>query len=132
MMVTARSRLAAAVGAVALLVAMLTGTAAGVAGAAPQAAPVATAAQESAGWVCPGTPIPSGYVITSRGANGCNGAGAWYIQPAQDGIWVCATSPIPPGYVLTLHTANGCNSNIDTWFLQLQPGRERRECFIKP
>ncbi|MFI0770610.1 hypothetical protein ACH4TQ_37815 [Streptomyces sp. NPDC021218] len=118
LVVAVRRRLAAGVGVVALLAAVLTGTAVGTASAAPQTVRGAAAAQASTGWVCPGTPIPDGYVVTLRAANGCNGAGAWYIQPVHNGIWVCATSPIPAGYVVTLHTANGCNSNIDTWFLE--------------
>ena len=88
-----RSRLAALAGVVTLLVAVLTGTAAGAASAAPLAAPVAATTHASAGaqpavggWVCPGTPIPPGYVVVGRSPSGCNGAGAWDLQPVHDGI----------------------------------------------
>ena len=70
------------------------------------------------GWTCAGAPIPDGYVLTGYNQSGCNGAGAWYQQPARDGLWTCAGSPIPSGYVLTGYAQSGCGG-IGAWYHQL-------------
>lgn len=89
---------------------MLAGTA-GTAAAAERGSQAA-----AAGWACSGSPVPAGYVITDYNRNGCNGMGAWYQQPAYDGVWACSGSTLAPGYVFTDHNRNGCNGQ-GAWHL---------------
>ena len=105
-----RSQIAAMMGAVALIASVvLAGTA---------SAETTESLAFAGGWSCSGAPVPAGYVITMYDPYGCNGAGAWYQQPARDWTWTCAGSPIVSGYVLTNYDRNGC-SGIGSWLQQL-------------
>ncbi|GAA2843777.1 hypothetical protein [Crossiella cryophila] len=81
------------------------------------AAPAAAAAPQFSGWICAGTPVPPGHVITSiRQDSGCGGR-SWFVRVPQNGLWVCENSPIPPGYVVAaIRQDSGCLGN--SWFIR--------------
>ncbi|MGO1050295.1 hypothetical protein [Crossiella sp. CA198] len=87
------------------------------------AAPAPAAPATTAGalnWVCAGSPIPAGQVITIVG-KGCNGLGSWFVVPVQSsGMWICDISPIPPGYVITnALPASNCGAFAKSYFIRL-------------
>ncbi|MGO1055534.1 hypothetical protein [Crossiella sp. CA198] len=88
------------------------------ASAAPAVAPATAAAPLFSGWICAGTPVPAGHVITSiRQDSGCGGR-SWFVRLPANGLWICESSvPIPPGYVVTsIRQDSGCLGN--SWFIR--------------
>ncbi|MCK2244380.1 MULTISPECIES: hypothetical protein [unclassified Crossiella] len=90
----------------------------GLIAAAPAAAAPVPAAPLFSGWICAGTPVPAGHVITSiRQDSGCGGR-SWFVRLPENGLWICESSvPIPSGYVVTaIRQDSGCLGN--SWFIR--------------
>lgn len=67
-------------------------------------------------YVCAGSPIPSGYVLTGHISTGCGGIGIWYQQLARVGEYICPGVPIPAGFRADAFNASMC-SGLGGWLL---------------
>ncbi|WP_326613931.1 hypothetical protein OG949_37395 [Streptomyces scopuliridis] len=67
-------------------------------------------------WVCAGSPIPTGYVLTGHISTGCGNIGVWFQQLVRVGVYICPGVPIPAGYRTDAYNASMCGG-LGGWLL---------------